>query len=53
MTAPRHPANQPLLPGAGYSNNMMVGILLISLGGGAGVQLARAWDTRKYSPPKA
>ena len=47
MTAPRHPANQPLLQGAGDSNNMIVGILFIGLGGGAGIHLARAWDTRK------
>ena len=53
MTAQRHPLNQLLLPGAGYSNNVMVGILFIGLGSGAGVRPARAWNTRKYGPPKA
>ena len=52
MTAQRHPLNQLLLPGAGYSNNVMVGILFIGLGGGAGARLACAWDTRKYGLPK-
>lgn len=37
----------------GYSNNAMVGILFVGLGGGAGAQLARAWYTRKYSASKA
>ncbi|WP_341892659.1 hypothetical protein [Variovorax sp. YR752] len=35
----------------GYGNKEIFGILLIGLGGGAGVQLARAWYTRKYGNP--
>jgi hypothetical protein len=31
---------------AGYSNNSIFGILLVGLGGGAGLQLARAWRRR-------
>ncbi|MEJ7687954.1 MAG: hypothetical protein WKG52_13745 [Variovorax sp.] len=38
---------------AGYSNNAIFGILLIGLGGGAGVQLASAWYKRKYGPPRS
>ena len=36
----------------GYGNKEIFGILLIGLGGGAGVQLARAWYTRKYGNPR-
>ncbi|MBT2301526.1 hypothetical protein J7E70_13750 [Variovorax paradoxus] len=36
----------------GYSNSVIFGILLIGLGGGGGVQLARAWYTRKYGPTR-
>ncbi|MDM0012369.1 hypothetical protein QTH87_07975 [Variovorax sp. J22P168] len=35
----------------GYDNKAIFGILLIGLGGGGGVQIARAWYTRKYGPP--
>ena len=38
--------------GTGYSNQSMVGILLIGLGGGAGVQLARRWYIRRYGDPR-
>ena len=37
----------------GYSNGAIAGILLIGLGGGGGVQLARAWYTRKYGSPRS
>jgi hypothetical protein len=37
---------------AGYGNKEIFGILLIGLGGGGGVQLARAWYVRKYGDPK-
>ena len=37
----------------GYNNNAIVGILLIGLGGGGGVQFARAWYTRKYDSPRS
>ena len=36
----------------GYGNKEIFGILLIGLGGGGGVQLARAWYVRKYGDPK-
>ncbi len=39
--------------GSGYGNTVIVGILFIGLGGGGGVQLARAWYTRKYGDPRA
>ena len=35
----------------GYGNREIFGILLIGLGGGGGVQLARAWYNRKYGKP--
>jgi hypothetical protein len=35
----------------GYGNREIFGILLIGLGGGGGVQLARAWYARKYGNP--
>ena len=38
---------------AGYGNSVVVGIVLIALGGGGGVQLARAWYARKYGDPRA
>ena len=37
----------------GYSNSAIAGILLIGLGGGGGVQFARAWYTRKYGSPRS
>ena len=37
----------------GYDNKVMVGIVLIALGGGGGVQLARALYMRKYGDPRA
>jgi len=36
----------------GYSASSMVGIGLIGLGGGAGVQLARKWYIRRYGDPR-
>ena len=36
----------------GYTNKAILGIALIGLGGGGGVQLARAWYTRKYGNPR-
>jgi hypothetical protein len=36
---------------AAYGNSEVFGILLIGLGGGAGLQLARAWYNKKYSSP--
>jgi hypothetical protein len=36
----------------GYNNNAIFGILLIGLGGGGGVHLARAWYERRYGRPK-
>lgn len=38
--------------GGSYSGRSMVGILLIGLGGGAGVQLARRWYIRRYGDPR-
>ena len=38
--------------GTGYGTQSMVGILLIGLGGGAGVQLARRWYIRRYGDPR-
>ena len=35
----------------GYGNKEIFGILLIGLGGGAGVQIARAWYVRRYGRP--
>ena len=35
----------------GYTGRAMAGIALIGLGGGGGVQLARAWYRRKYGAP--
>ena len=37
----------------GYDNKVMVGIVLIALGGGGGVQLSRALYKRKYGDPRA
>ena len=37
----------------GYGNKAMVGIVLIAIGGGGGVQLARAAYKRKYGDPRA
>jgi hypothetical protein len=36
----------------GYSNSVIAGILLIGIGGGGGLQIARAWYTRKYGSPR-
>ncbi|RZL62739.1 MAG: hypothetical protein EOP81_15360 [Variovorax sp.] len=36
----------------GYTNQVMVGIVLIAIGGGGGVQLARALYKRKYGDPR-
>lgn len=38
---------------AGYGNREIFGILLIGLGGGAGLQIARAWYNRKYGNPRS
>ena len=38
--------------GGSYSGRSMGGILLIGLGGGAGVQLARRWYIRRYGDPR-
>jgi len=38
--------------GGSYSGRSMGGILLIGLGGGAGVQLARRWYVRRYGDPR-
>jgi hypothetical protein len=38
---------------AGYGNKEIFGILLIGLGGGGGVQIARAWYVRKYGNPRS
>jgi F0F1-type ATP synthase assembly protein I len=32
---------------AGYSNSSIVGIVLVGLGGGAGLQIARRWRLRR------
>ena len=32
---------------AGYGNSAIAGIVLVGLGGGGGLQLARAWRRRK------
>ena len=37
---------------AGYSAREMVGILLVGLGAGGGLQLARVWYTRRYGNPR-
>ncbi|ADU39331.1 hypothetical protein [Variovorax paradoxus] len=37
----------------GYGNKEIFGILLIGLGGGGGVQIARAWYVRKYGNPRS
>lgn len=37
----------------GYGNREVFGILLIGLGGGGGVQIARAWYVRKYGNPRS
>ncbi len=40
-------------PGSGYSGTAIIGIALIGLGGGAGLQAARIWYTRRYGDPRA
>ncbi|MET3497284.1 hypothetical protein [Variovorax boronicumulans] len=37
----------------GYGNKEIFGILLIGLGGGGGLQIARAWYVRKYGNPRS
>jgi hypothetical protein len=37
---------------AGYGNASVGGIVLVGLGGGLGLQLARRWRARKNTPPK-
>ena len=37
---------------AGYSAREMVGILLVGLGAGGGLQSARVWYTRRYGNPR-
>ena len=37
---------------AGYSAREMIGILLVGLGAGGGLQLARVWYTRRYGNPR-
>ena len=37
---------------AGYSAREMVGILLVGLGAGGGLQAARVWYTRRYGNPR-
>jgi hypothetical protein len=37
---------------SGYDGPAMLGIALIGLGGGGGVQLGRAWYRRKYGDPR-
>jgi hypothetical protein len=39
--------------GSGYSSRAIIGIALIGLGGGAGLQAARIWYTRRYGDPRA
>ena len=39
-------------PGSGYSSTALIGIALIGLGGGAGLQAARIWYTRRYGDPR-
>ena len=36
----------------GYSNSSIGGILLVGLGGGLGLQLARRWRSRQNNTPK-
>ncbi|MDB5827429.1 MAG: hypothetical protein JWQ73_1649 [Variovorax sp.] len=36
----------------GYSAREMIGILLVGLGAGGGLQLARVWYTRRYGNPR-
>ena len=37
---------------SGYDSKVMIGIVLIAIGGGGGVQLARAFYKRKYGDPR-
>ena len=37
---------------AGYGNASIAGILLVGIGGGGGLQLARRWRASKRNPPK-
>ncbi len=41
-----------LAPGE-YTARSMIGIVLIALGGGGGVQLARRWYVRRYGDPRS
>ncbi len=36
---------------AGYSNSSIAGIVLVGLGGGVGLQIARRWRARKKPGP--
>jgi len=38
--------------GSGYSARALIAIALIGLGGGAGLQAARLWYTRRYGAPE-
>ena len=38
---------------AGYGGKELFGIALIGLGGGGGLQIARAWYRRKYGDPRS
>ena len=40
------------LASGGYATREVMGILLIGLGGGGGLQLARLWYARKYGDPR-
>ena len=35
----------------GYGTNALIGILLVGLGGGLGIKLARAWRARRADKP--
>ena len=35
----------------GYGTNVLIGILLVGLGGGSGIRLARAWRARRAGKP--
>ncbi|MBU2285709.1 MAG: hypothetical protein KKC85_04665 [Gammaproteobacteria bacterium] len=39
--------------GPGYGGKEMFGIVLIGLGGGGGLQIARAWYRRRYGDPRS
>ena len=35
----------------GYGTNVLIGILLVGLGGGLGIKIARAWRARRADKP--